>query len=158
MFISGKVLCFQNIHLSIFRRMHQMYENCPLRDIILDIQQQSGSCLKLQKPHWKFRWQYIENESCESYLGNKEQKTVFPAVSCADVLFGFASPFFCAWSGASVELRTPQIVHDELNFPRPVFAATNDNEKLSLSFPLVLIFCCKPYLPSFYLTLPHLPK
>ena len=73
-----------------------MYENCPLRDIILDIQQQSGSCLKLQKPHWKFRWQYIENESCESYLGNKEQKTVFSAVSCADLLFGFASPFFCA--------------------------------------------------------------
>ena len=54
--------------------MRLKYENYSLRRIILDIQ----TSFTLQKP-------YCKNESCKTYLGNKNQKLKLLDVSRSDV-------------------------------------------------------------------------
>ena len=45
---------------------------------------------RLQNPHCEnFWWKHIKSESCNYYLGNKEQKAMFLVVSESDVHFGF---------------------------------------------------------------------
>ena len=48
--------------------------------------------LSLQKRH-------IKNESCKSYLGNREQKAIFLVVPQSDVHFSFERLFFCVPNG-----------------------------------------------------------
>ena len=43
---------------------------------------------------------------CKSYLGNKEQKTIFPNVSRSDAHFGFAHAFFTCSAIAQVKMRS----------------------------------------------------
>ena len=71
------------------------------RNLIIDI--------KPQKPHCKnFWWKCIENESRQSYLGNKEQKATFSAVSRLDADFGFARQFFAYQTGRARKIMLPK--------------------------------------------------
>ena len=44
--------------------------------------------------------------ACKSYLGNKEQKTIFPNVSRSDAHFGFARLSFTCSLSAQVKVRS----------------------------------------------------
>ena len=54
-----------------------------------------------------FSLQHV-NESLKSYLGNNEQKTIFPDVSRLDAHFGFALPFLACPIGRASETERPK--------------------------------------------------
>ena len=73
--------------MSTFRCIRLKYENYSLRDIQTIIRPQMLRCKK-------FRWKCIKNESRKSYLGDKEQKAMYPVVSRSDT--HLTSNFFCS--------------------------------------------------------------
>ena len=59
------------------------------------LKQYSGICLKMVKSHCKIlRWNNIENENRQTYLGNIKQNAMLPVFSPLDTRFGFVRPFF----------------------------------------------------------------
>ena len=50
----------------------------------------------------------MKNESCKSYLGNKEQKAMFLVVFRSNVHFDFACPFFAYPNGLERNFSSPE--------------------------------------------------
>ena len=97
---------FQHILINNFRRMRLRHENLALRRISFQILKQHSDFKSFIAK--TFSGNSFKNENHKSYLGNKEQKTMFLVVSRSDTHFNFGRLLLACPVGPVSKITIPK--------------------------------------------------